>query len=118
MAIEATPGRPRLRSAWTIADHARAETQPRRGGSQIGATRAAGLAAADDGYRHVGGTDNGSAEIMKKTAGDNLCERLMEWGIHTIYGFPGDGINGILGALRRHEDDLRFVQTRHEEMAA
>jgi pyruvate dehydrogenase (quinone) len=55
---------------------------------------------------------------MGKTAGDYLCERLIEWGVDTIYGFPGDGINGILGALRRHEDQLRFIQTRHEEMAS
>ena len=55
---------------------------------------------------------------MSTTAADNLCERLIEWDVDTIYGFPGDGINGILGALRRHEDRLRFVQTRHEEMAA
>ena len=41
---------------------------------------------------------------MSKTAADNLCERLIEWDVDTIYGFPGDGINGILGALRRHED--------------
>jgi len=55
---------------------------------------------------------------LTKTVGDHLCERLVEWGVHTIYGFPGDGINGVLGALRRHQDLLRFVQTRHEEMAA
>src|SRR6476661_10597067 len=55
---------------------------------------------------------------MGKTAGDYLCERLLEWGVSTIYGFPGDGINGILGALRRYADRLRFIQTRHEEMAA
>jgi pyruvate dehydrogenase (quinone) len=55
---------------------------------------------------------------MGKTAGDYLCERLIEWGVDTIYGFPGDGINGILGALRRHEGQLRFIQTRHEEMAS
>src|SRR5487761_1624517 len=55
---------------------------------------------------------------MGMTAGDYLCERLIEWGVDTIYGFPGDGINGILGALGRHEDKLRFVQTRHEEMAS
>ncbi len=56
--------------------------------------------------------------MSKKTAADNLCERLIEWDVDTIYGFPGDGINGILGALRRHQDRLRFVQTRHEEMAS
>jgi pyruvate dehydrogenase (quinone) len=55
---------------------------------------------------------------VSETAADFLCERLLEWGIDTVYGFPGDGINGILGALRRHEDRLRFVQTRHEEMAS
>ena len=55
---------------------------------------------------------------MGATAADYLCERLIGWGITTIYGFPGDGINGILGALRRHQEHLRFVQTRHEEMAA
>jgi pyruvate dehydrogenase (quinone) len=55
---------------------------------------------------------------MGATAADNLCERLIEWDVSTIYGFPGDGINGLLGALRRHQDQLRFVQTRHEEMAA
>ncbi len=54
---------------------------------------------------------------MTSTAGDYLCQRLAGWGISTVYGFPGDGINGILGALRR-QDRLRFVQTRHEEMAA
>ncbi|MGH3721269.1 MAG: thiamine pyrophosphate-requiring protein [Pseudonocardiaceae bacterium] len=55
---------------------------------------------------------------MGKTAGDYLCERLVEWDVDTIYGYPGDGINGILGALRRCQDRLRFIQTRHEEMAA
>jgi len=56
--------------------------------------------------------------VVGDTAGDYLCKRLIEWGVDTIYGFPGDGINGILGALRRHQDRLRFIQTRHEEMAA
>ena len=55
---------------------------------------------------------------MGKTAADNLCERLVEWKVDTIYGFPGDGMNGLLGGLRRHQDQLRFVQTRHKEMAA
>jgi hypothetical protein len=40
---------------------------------------------------------------MSSTAADNLCARLVEWDVNTIYGFPGDGINGILGALRRHD---------------
>jgi pyruvate dehydrogenase (quinone) len=55
---------------------------------------------------------------MAKTAADFLCERLLEWGVDTVYGFPGDGINGLLGALRRCQDRLRFIQTRHEEMAS
>ncbi len=55
---------------------------------------------------------------MAMTAADNLCDRLIEWGVDTIYGFPGDGINGILGSLNRHQDKLRFIQTRHEEMAS
>src|SRR5699024_8743396 len=55
---------------------------------------------------------------MASTAADYLCERLIEWGITTIYGYPGDGINGIMGALGRHADGIRFVQTRHEEQAA
>lgn len=54
---------------------------------------------------------------MKK-ASDHLLERLEEWGVTTVYGFPGDGINGILGAMRRRDGQMRFVQTRHEEMAA
>lgn len=53
---------------------------------------------------------------MATTAADNLCERILAWNVTTIYGFPGDGIDGLLGALRRHEDRLRFVQTRHEEI--
>jgi len=44
--------------------------------------------------------------------------RLREWGVHRIYGYPGDGINAFLGALARVDDDPTFVQTRHEEMAA
>lgn len=55
---------------------------------------------------------------MSKTAADVLCERLMEWGVGTIYGFPGDGINGFLGAIQRSDGGLGFVQTRHEEMAS
>src|SRR4051795_3988080 len=55
---------------------------------------------------------------MSQTAADFMLERLGEWGIERIYGYPGDGINGILGALGRHEDEIEFVQARHEEMAA
>lgn len=52
-----------------------------------------------------------------QTAGDYLCERLIERGVGTMYGLPVDGINGILGALSRVEGRLRFIQTRHQEMA-
>jgi pyruvate dehydrogenase (quinone) len=55
---------------------------------------------------------------MAETVGDALVARLQEWGVARIYGFPGDGINGILGALGRNHDKPQFVQTRHEEMAS
>jgi pyruvate dehydrogenase (quinone) len=51
-------------------------------------------------------------------ASDFLWERLHEWGVRTVYGYPGDGINGILGGLQRSKREFRFVQVRHEEMAA
>src|SRR4051795_2046014 len=52
-----------------------------------------------------------------KTA-DWMLGRLREWGIHRIYGYPGDGINAFLGAFHRASPDPYFTQTRHEEMAA
>ena len=55
---------------------------------------------------------------MSKTVGDFFWERLHAWGVRRIYGYPGDGINGLLGALRRAGDQFEFVQVRHEEMAA
>jgi len=55
---------------------------------------------------------------MSKTTSDFLVERLQSWGIHRIYGYPGDGINGILGALNRAGEKIDFIQVRHEEMAA
>src|SRR3982751_4800973 len=55
---------------------------------------------------------------MGTTVGDFLIARLAEWGVTRVYGYPGDGINGILGALDRAQDKVRFVQVRHEEMAA
>jgi pyruvate dehydrogenase (quinone) len=53
-----------------------------------------------------------------KTVGDELVERLSEWGTELVFGYPGDGINGILGALNRADDHPRFIQARHEEMSA
>src|SRR5256714_547679 len=55
---------------------------------------------------------------MGKLTADFLLERLAENGVRRIYGYPGDGINAIIGALERHEDEIEFVQVRHEEMAA
>src|SRR5690348_6870198 len=55
---------------------------------------------------------------MSETTADFLLTRLHENGVRRIYGYPGDGINAIVGALERHKDKLEFVQTRHEEMAA
>src|SRR5258706_1506029 len=55
---------------------------------------------------------------MAQNVSDFLIDRLKCWGIHRIYGYPGDGINGIMGALERAENDPRFIQVRHEEMAA
>jgi pyruvate dehydrogenase (quinone) len=55
---------------------------------------------------------------MAKTTADFILERLTENGVRRIYGYPGDGINAIIGALERHKDELEFVQVRHEEMAA
>jgi len=52
------------------------------------------------------------------TAADVLVECLMDWGVDVIFGLPGDGINGIMEALRTHKDKIRFVQVRHEESAA
>ncbi len=52
------------------------------------------------------------------TCSDFLIERLAAWGVNRIYGFPGDGINGILGALDRASDKMDFIQVAHEEMAA
>jgi pyruvate dehydrogenase (quinone) len=55
---------------------------------------------------------------MAKTASDIVVERLLDWDVDTIFGFPGDGINGLFEALRTHADRLRFIQVRHEEAAA
>ena len=55
---------------------------------------------------------------MATTAGDILVETLIEWGVDTVFGIPGDGINGIIEALRTRQDRIRFIQVRHEESAA
>jgi pyruvate dehydrogenase (quinone) len=55
---------------------------------------------------------------MSATVGDFFWERVGEWGVKTVFGYPGDGINGLLGALNRAGDRFDFIQVRHEEMAA
>ncbi len=55
---------------------------------------------------------------MSKTAADVLIETLIAWDVTTIFGLPGDGINGIMEALRTRQDRIRFIQVRHEESAA
>jgi len=55
---------------------------------------------------------------MSMTVADFIVERLYQWGVRRIYGYPGDGINGVFGALARADGKIRFIQARHEEMAA
>lgn len=55
---------------------------------------------------------------MAQTVAEFAMDRLYKWGIKRIFGYPGDGINGFMSALRKAEDKIQFVQTRHEEMAA
>jgi pyruvate dehydrogenase (quinone) len=55
---------------------------------------------------------------MAETVSDFIVSRLSAWGVTRIYGYPGDGINGLMGALGRAGDRMQFVQVRHEEMAA
>src|SRR5947199_8983752 len=56
--------------------------------------------------------------MASTTAADVLIDSLLDWGVNTIFGLPGDGINGIMEALRTRQDKIRFVQVRHEESAA
>lgn len=55
---------------------------------------------------------------MAKRAAEILVETLLDWGVTTIFGIPGDGINGIMEALRQRQEQIRFIQVRHEESAA
>jgi pyruvate dehydrogenase (quinone) len=56
--------------------------------------------------------------LMSQTVGDFLVQRLHQWGVRHIFGYPGDGINGVFGALNRTGEKIQFIQARHEEMAA
>src|ERR687885_2590786 len=55
---------------------------------------------------------------MADTAADVLVEGIIDWGVDTVFGLPGDGINGLMESLRTRQDKVRFVQVRHEEAAA
>lgn len=55
---------------------------------------------------------------MAYTVSDHILDRLLEWGVTRIYGYPGDGINGLMGALDRASERIKFVQSRHEELSA
>src|SRR6516165_4206380 len=56
--------------------------------------------------------------MSSMTAADVLIQTLIDWGVDTIFGIPGDGVNGVIESLRRRRDEIRFIQTRHEEAAA
>src|ERR1700712_5589073 len=56
--------------------------------------------------------------MAEKVAADVIVDRLKAWGVNRVFGYSGDGINGFMGALRRAQEDIQFVQARHEETAA
>jgi pyruvate dehydrogenase (quinone) len=55
---------------------------------------------------------------MSTTVGDYILQRLRDWGVEHVFGYAGDGINGLLSAWQKADNQPRFVQARHEEMAA
>jgi len=55
---------------------------------------------------------------MPKNVSDQIVERLHAWGVRRVFGYPGDGINGVMGALNRMREQVDFIQARHEELAA
>src|ERR1700740_1581507 len=55
---------------------------------------------------------------MATTAADVLIDTIHDWGVDVVFGLPGDGINGIMEALRKRQDEIKFVHVRHEEAAA
>ncbi|HEY4284855.1 MAG TPA: thiamine pyrophosphate-binding protein, partial [Chthoniobacterales bacterium] len=55
---------------------------------------------------------------MSDTAADILIDRLIAWNVTVVFGLPGDGINGVMEALRKRQRDIRFIHVRHEESAA
>ena len=67
--------------------------------------------------RWAGRSITGGAEVAR-IASEGSIARLADWGVDTVFGLPGDGINGIMEGLRRNEDRVRFVLVHHEEAAA
>src|SRR5215203_390546 len=55
---------------------------------------------------------------MAQTVADFIWSRLQAWGVRCVFGYPGDGIGGLIGALARTKEAIDFVQVRHEEMAS
>lgn len=55
---------------------------------------------------------------MANKAADLLIDVLHDWSVEVVFGLPGDGINGIMEALRKRQNEIRFIQVRHEEAAA
>ena len=68
--------------------------------------------------RSTASTDTTKGEVMAQIASELLIERLADWGVDTVFGLPGDGINGIMEGLRRHTDKIQFFLVHHEEAAA
>ncbi len=64
------------------------------------------------------GRESSVSETNMTDASDILVERLLAWGVDTVFGLPGDGINGVFEALRKQKDRIRFIHVRHEEAAA
>src|SRR3569623_2017483 len=56
--------------------------------------------------------------MASKTTRECILERLHAWGVRRVFGYPGDGINGLMGAFERMDERMQFVQARHEELAA
>src|ERR671922_1856317 len=55
---------------------------------------------------------------MADTVSDLMVRRLIDWGMDTVFGLPGDGINGFMEALRKRREEIRYVHVRHEEVGA
>src|SRR5881392_2568371 len=68
--------------------------------------------------RHRVRATNRERCIVGKIASELMVERLIDWGVDTVFGLPGDGINGIMEGFRRHKDRVRFFLVHHEEAAA